>query len=553
MRFLVEKNQRHPLLPLVVVCVAALCAQLAEAQSLSPEGRRRWIPVVQKLHSNFVAGRFEGPEPINSDTSINALFRGRVRPEGAVLDHFDTVELFFESFEDHANEMEAILAVLQFGSLGLERRRGWDRNGVPILRELALNTLAESPSPAVLHELMKIAKDEEQRLGLRSAALLALGRSPHSVARGVLAGRLEADERDLRLAAAIGLQRHRDPRDLGALARRISRETDPLVLRVLLDTVRSTAQDPQGDLRQAEWESALWAAHARLGRFGLDVDQAIVELCASVRSALSIPALIRELRTTEQEPGLRPIAPRIRDVLVELTGAPLSSATAEEWQLFWDGARDTFELPPARASSSDPNRTTTGFFGVRVRGARVVFLIDASGSMRALYARPGQTVVDGTNLPTRLQTMIRELREAIRSLPKETVFDVVAFANHEDRLFDRLVPADQEHRRRLDKALDGLVADGGTNIHAALHSILPLDRQLWGQAAARPVDEIFLLSDGEPSVGEITSTDEILRAVVGANRWLGVRIHTISMATGGSEFLKQLAEQNGGRHVVAGG
>ena len=43
----------------------------------------------------------------------------------------------------------------------------------------------------------------DRRIGLRAAALLALGRSPRPVVRGVLVGRLESDERDLRLAALI--------------------------------------------------------------------------------------------------------------------------------------------------------------------------------------------------------------------------------------------------------------------------------------------------------------------------------------------------------------
>ena len=71
----------------------------------------------------------------------------------------------------------------------------------------------------------------------------------------------------------------------------------------------------------------------------------------------------------------------------------------------------------------------------------------------------------------------------------------------------------------------------------------------WPNAGAK-IDELFVLSDGEPTTGQVTDTDEILRLVKEANKYLKVRINTVFSGTGkGAGFLRQLAEQNDGVFV----
>ena len=84
-------------------------------------------------------------------------------------------------------------------------------------------------------------------------------------------------------------------------------------------------------------------------------------------------------------------------------------------------------------------------------------------------------------------------------------------------------------------------AFGGTNLHAALLAAFKDDE----------VDTIFLLSDGEPSVGKITDVLELRALVANQNRVAQIRIHTISVGRS-SAFLRGLAEDSGGTYLEVG-
>ena len=84
----------------------------------------------------------------------------------------------------------------------------------------------------------------------------------------------------------------------------------------------------------------------------------------------------------------------------------------------------------------------------------------------------------------------------------------------------------------------GLRAGGGTNIYRALE---------YGFEDPR-VDTIFLLSDGEPSMGPITDPYSIRQTVADWNKHRGITIHCI--AVGGSlDLLEWLAEDSAGTYV----
>jgi len=63
-------------------------------------------------------------------------------------------------------------------------------------------------------------------------------------------------------------------------------------------------------------------------------------------------------------------------------------------------------------------------------------------------------------------------------------------------------------------------------------------------------DTLYVLSDGAPSWGEVTDRDEILRRVRETNRLRRLTINCITFGDQNeTEFLKKLAEENGGRHM----
>ena len=90
-------------------------------------------------------------------------------------------------------------------------------------------------------------------------------------------------------------------------------------------------------------------------------------------------------------------------------------------------------------------------------------------------------------------------------------------------------------------------AHGGTNVHDALVAALSLDGLRFGQEPASEVDEVFVLSDGQPTEGPVRDPGQILEIVRTANRYLHVRIHSVFTGDGaGSDFLRKLAEENDG-------
>jgi hypothetical protein len=62
------------------------------------------------------------------------------------------------------------------------------------------------------------------------------------------------------------------------------------------------------------------------------------------------------------------------------------------------------------------------------------------------------------------------------------------------------------------------------------------------------VEEVVLLTDGAPSMGELVEPIRILARVARYNRWLGVRISAVSLRAPGraQAFLRRLAAENQG-------
>jgi Mg-chelatase subunit ChlD len=102
----------------------------------------------------------------------------------------------------------------------------------------------------------------------------------------------------------------------------------------------------------------------------------------------------------------------------------------------------------------------------------------------------------------------------------------------------------------LTELLSRLRPHGGTNLYDGLAKALQLGELKFGEQSETKIDELFVLSDGEPTAGEVRDTDGLLQIVREANKYAKVRIHTIFTGEGnGSDLLKRLAEENGGVFV----
>ena len=96
----------------------------------------------------------------------------------------------------------------------------------------------------------------------------------------------------------------------------------------------------------------------------------------------------------------------------------------------------------------------------------------------------------------------------------------------------------RDSRGELEEYLRGLAASGGTNLWGGLESALKM----------QGVEAIYLLSDGLPSSGTFTRSEDILREVEALNRRRRVAIHCVALGHD-SPLLQQIAARNLGSYV----
>ena len=171
--------------------------------------------------------------------------------------------------------------------------------------------------------------------------------------------------------------------------------------------------------------------------------------------------------------------------------------------------------------------TQTQVFGVRGQGSRFIYVFDRSSSMAGFEGRP-------------LAGAKRELIASLAHLEKLNQFQII-FYNQEPRLMrlpdgsSGMVFANEEGKRLAGDYIEQVTANGATRHLEALTAALYL----------RP-DVIFFLTDAdEPrlSAGELAKIRRLNQ---------GASINAIEFGAGappgGTNFLKQLAQQNGGNY-----
>ena len=103
------------------------------------------------------------------------------------------------------------------------------------------------------------------------------------------------------------------------------------------------------------------------------------------------------------------------------------------------------------------------------------------------------------------------------------------------------------------KSFERVRPRGFTNTFEALSYVLDTARAKFGQESVDRVDEVFFLSDGEPSIGAVEDVKEILARVRKLNRLQQIRINTVFTGDGtGAAFMRELAKQNHGVFVHYG-
>jgi len=362
---------------------------------------------------------------------------------------------------------------------------------------------------------------------------------------------------------ALGVRRDRD--SLPALRAMLARTKAPDDVRIALDAITAI------EGTTSAWLKELAAFCANPER---DVRNAAIEVLGRARDKRQIDALfaaaehadwstrlcaIEALRDLRDKRAVGKLVARIgeedgrmrrtiADALWTLTAQPFEEDAAK-WQGWWKENEATFEvvtekvLDKAEAERERRRltaRTTTGktkFFGIKVESRRVIFVVDISGSMMdPMY---GRSVGKRQAAAARIDVAKQELVQAIGTLEPGTLFNILAFSSSVmPWQKDGVVPFGEATHKAALEWIERLGATGATNLYDTL-------RQAF---ADKDVDTIFVMSDGEPTNGDVIDPGRIREDVAFWNKHRNIVINTIAIG-GNLEILEWLAKDAGGRYV----
>lgn len=217
-------------------------------------------------------------------------------------------------------------------------------------------------------------------------------------------------------------------------------------------------------------------------------------------------------------------------LLQKITGYRIG-ADARSWRYFFVKHESEGTAFKRDAGPEEASHQTLSYMGIPIQGERIVFVLDASGSMNAPLAERTRE--------SRGSRAVTELAELLPRLPSQAAFDIVFF---ESRITGfgggRMVNRADKRVEAAHQWLEQRQFDGGTNLFGGLEEAF----------TRKEVEEIILLTDGMPSAGEVQDPHRILAWVQRWNRWRKVRISTIGLSAPrqADSFLSKLAEQNHG-------
>ena len=545
---------------------APTAAQLAAQQVAA-------VAAIDAFVDDYEKGRLNPGGPLRRESGLRPRYAKIARraellsksDPGSLL-HLDALRKLLLFSERQPTE-ELGQAVLGLAAAGFDRSL-FDRHAM-VLRDLGHWALMRMDHQGVWFALMRTAAGERLPLlgdgdevdpARRVAALKLLGMKALPVFRGTIEGALADIDPRVRLAAVEALGFQRRSRTLPVLVRAMGVERHPVVSQAVVRSVLSIMRKHGGELSADQRDQALRAALRMLGRSGWRTDMELVGLVERYPLRAAIPPLIAVLeRTAETEDKLVALvnqnaSPRLRnrahECLRGLTGAIIPVDRPAEWRAFWEREKYRIRVPKELPARRRAGSTASQFFGIPVTGREVAFVIDTSGSMQE---NVGATITGSRpddRRPTRLSSAKEQLLLAVQSMADESRYHIVTFAAQARTWSRKAVPASVRSTRSLATLLARFKANGGTNVYQALAEALALDELRYGEQGDQTIDELFLLSDGEPTSGAVTDTEEILKLVAEANKYLKVRINTVFSGRGkGAEFLRQLAEQNDGVFV----
>ena len=522
------------------------------------------LPVIRELAFGALVGRMDKAELIASVEDRNAAIR-RIGLKRLGEQHAREARRFAEEIYGKLDEYaqnRIVAAEILLAENGASASRDFIKTAeafiTPMELRLALADLLLSLGDEKLNKSMakKIGKGKahEKHFYLRVARGLDDPKLTKTIAK-----MLKDKEFSVALAAAEVLAARKDAAAEKSLRSALKKAKDPLMVSACVLALDGTlAGDEEWEeelLEHVSGEDAV-VRNAALGalaaRGEAHIDILYVALSHTDWSTrLAALKLLEELRVPESvgmmvaqmkgEEGR--MLHEFADTLFHLTGQPFRTRWGN-WEAWWENEGASFkpitrsELRKRRKEEEDRRLrqiTSVKFFGIRIISHRVIFIIDVSGSMN----EPTRAEYVGEQGEPRITVAQRELKRCIDGLDSRALFNILTFSGGvHSWLEDGVVDSGKHNRDDAREFVDRLGAMGGTNLYGALQ-----------QAFEDPdVDTIFVLSDGEPSTGDVIDPLEIR---VHVKRWNAERDIVINaIALGGSfQILEWLAEDSGGTHV----
>jgi HEAT repeat protein len=483
----------------------------------------------------------------------------------------------FRSFKESSQKVEAIYTLRSSDSAAAaqELTTLLDHDEEPV-RNAALEVISGYRRPETFAGLIgELPKMKNQ--ARRSQLIAVLGRSRRAEAVPVLR---EIALTDKSADAAV---RAEIARAFGAIGERAVADVLGPLAADKDALVRMAAADSIGVLKLSELGPTL-VPLLRDGSWQVQV--AAVQSAGKVRIAEAIEPLIEHLR----KPGR--LKEESAEALFRITTFDFG-ADADQWATQWKRLQALNWRPPteeelAKALAARKKSDTfygkkeerTTFGGITTTSVRILFIIDVSGSMedRVIETEKFQGYENYQTL-----TIVKaELAKTIDGLASNVEFNIISFATALKPFKRFLVPANivtkaeaKDWVRRLqpiggsdaqEMAAAGLgasanLAAGKTNTFLALMSAFGMESDKddgpttptgGAQLAKNKLDTVFFLSDGRPSTGKLVDTNEILKEVRKLNETFRMVFHAIAIGEFQKEFMKSLAEQNGGVFVDLG-
>ncbi len=435
------------------------------------------------------------------------------------------------------------------------------------VRKAAVEVLSSFREPetfrAVLEKLPEL-KDPEQR----GILFEVLSKARVGGLRKIMAAIWEEDGKSLKLIEKYEMARAFErlgPKGFEDMMLALSRDRAFQVRIAALDAIKAGKLKDLGLKILERLHDPVW-----------QVQQAAIQCFAALRTFEAVDPLIEMLK---KEGRLRIDA---SEALFKITTYDFG-VNYRMWRRQWDRLSKLpgFRLPTdEELRKAEENRKKYAamygkvdkakkFVGIPTTSTRILFVIDVSASMDDLVVE--RSKFQGYPSFQKLDIVKVELMNTIKSLDKNTWFNILAFATKVKAWKKFLVPATVSYKAAalsFVKSLRPLGTGGGqfaaadgsgkTNTYAALMRAFDMDPAkdivITGKPKAKvmKLDTIYFLTDGRPSIGKYVDTEDILEQVRKVNATRRIVIHCISIGDFEAAFLRNLAVQNGGVFVDLG-